>query len=400
MRIVHVSDCYAPRVGGIESQVADLAAHQVSQGHAVHVLTATAAETGTTTLGRYRETITEPSGVRVHRIASPVSLGLPVHPRGQALIRRALALLEPDVVHVHAGVVSPFAHDGARAARAAGLPLAITWHCMLDGVEPALALGARATGWRSARFAPSAVSGVAAERVAEALGRTDVSVMPNGLDLTPWRAVATGGDRTPSGVSARRGGGGPLRVVATQRLAPRKRAVPLVRTVAQAHERLGRDTAGRPRILLTIAGGGPAEHAVRAEVAAGDLDDVVTVLGRVPRQTLPTLYRAQDVFVAPALLEAFGVAALEARAAGLAVVGQAGTGVSEFVQHEREGLLVDGDEAATDALVRLAEDGELLAGIRAHNAAVPPSMSWAEVIGRANRVYARAREAVGLPGSV
>lgn len=215
MRIVHVSDCYAPRVGGIESQVADLAAHQVSQGHAVHVLTATAAETGTTTLGRYRETITEPSGVRVHRIASPVSLGLPVHPRGQALIRRALALLEPDVVHVHAGVVSPFAHDGARAARAAGLPLAITWHCMLDGVEPALALGARATGWRSARFAPSAVSGVAAERVAEALGRTDVSVMPNGLDLTPWRAVATGGDRTPSGVSARRGGGGPLRVVAT-----------------------------------------------------------------------------------------------------------------------------------------------------------------------------------------
>ncbi|UFU05664.1 glycosyltransferase family 4 protein [Ruania halotolerans] len=387
-------------MGGIESQVEDLAAHQVSQGHSVHVLTATAADAGTGgELGRYRQTITQLSGVRLHRLASPVTFGLPVHPRGRALIRRALQLLEPDVVHVHAGVVSPFAHDGARAAREMGLPLAITWHCMLDGVEQAVAIGARVTGWRSTPFAPSAVSAVAAERVAEALGRTDVSVMPNGLDLRPWRAVAARGDRTPSGPGAGPARTGPLRVVATQRLAPRKRAVPLVRTVARAHERLGRDDAGRPRIRLTIAGGGPAEHAVRTEVVAAGLEDVVSVLGRVPRPTLPTLYRDQDVFVAPAMLEAFGIAALEARAAGLAIVGQRGTGLSEFVQHERDGLLVDGDDAATEALVRLAEDADLLAQIHAHNGAEAPPMSWAEVIGRADAVYARAREAMGLPGS-
>src|SRR5699024_7944429 len=369
VRIVHVSDCYAPRVGGIETQVAGLAGAQAGRGHAVHVLTATAGAAGGP--GRYRETVDETAGVRVHRMASPVTFGVPVHPRGRALIAKALRLLRPDLVHVHAGVVSPFAYDGARAARSAGLPLDITWHCMLDGVEPAWSVGSRLLRWRDAPLAASAVSSVAAERVGEALGRADVAVVPNGLDLEPWREAA----RRPTERT------GPLRVIATQRLAPRKRAVPLVRLVAAAHEQLGR------------AGGGPAEEEVRRGSADGDLEAVA--MGRVRREMLPTLYRDQDVFVSPARLEAFGLAALEARAAGLAVVAQRGTGVEEFVTHEREGLLGSDDAQLTAALVRLARDPDLLDRIRAHNRAQAPPMSWPEVIGRAEELYVRARGLVG-----
>ena len=43
VRIAHVTDCYPPRSGGIESQVADLAAQQAAAGDDVHVLTATPA---------------------------------------------------------------------------------------------------------------------------------------------------------------------------------------------------------------------------------------------------------------------------------------------------------------------------------------------------------------------
>ena len=42
MRIVLATDWWSPRVGGIESQVADLAAVLASRGHTVRVLTATA----------------------------------------------------------------------------------------------------------------------------------------------------------------------------------------------------------------------------------------------------------------------------------------------------------------------------------------------------------------------
>ena len=387
VRIVHVSDCYAPRVGGIESQVQDLATHQAQAGHAVHVLTATALEKGAAAEGcnRYRASTTEAAGLRVHRLASPIVFGLPIHPRGRALVRRALSILEPDVVHIHAGVVSPFAFDGARAARDLGLPFAITWHCMLDGVEQAVSLGARATGWDTAPFAPSAVSSVAADRVAEALQRPDVSVLPNGLDLEPWLAAAASPEPPERGDL--------LRVMATQRLAPRKRALPLVQLVARASERLGRDEAGRPRIHLTVAGSGPAKSSLSSEVAAAGLDDTVSLLGRVPRELLPTLYRAQDVFVAPAKLEAFGIAALEARAAGLAVVGNAGTGITEFVADGVDGLLAATDEEIEDALVRLGTEPGLLAGIRAHNAAIAPSVAWGDVLVRADELYARARAA-------
>lgn len=379
MRIVHVSDCYPPRTGGIESQVHDLAAHQVRAGHAVHVLTATAAADGA-----LRTTTTEPTGVRVHRMASGVTFGFPVHPLGGRLITRALDLLRPDAVHVHAGVVSPFAHDGARATRALGLPLAVTWHCMLTGNEGWVRAGARMTGWSDAPAALSAVSRVAADRVAAAFGRDDVAVVTNGIDLAPWRAVAAAVSDADDDVAR------PLRVVATQRLAPRKRGVPLVRAVARAVRDLGASGAAEPGIHLTIAGAGAEADAVRREAERWGIGEAVTLLGRVDRSDLPGLYAGQDVFASAVALEAFGIAALEARAAGLAVVARSGSGITEFVSDGVEGLLARDDEQIADNLVLLASDVALRHQIRAHNRAVAPAGDFADVVAAAEREYARA----------
>ncbi|WP_127126630.1 glycosyltransferase family 4 protein [Georgenia sp. SYP-B2076] len=405
MRVAHVSDCYPPRVGGIETQVHDLAVEQVRAGLDVHVLTATAASA--VAVGRRSRSPAplEPGGPTVHRLATALTLGVPVHPLEDVLLRRALRELRPDVVHVHAGVLSPFAYAGARAARRLGLPLAITWHCMLDGVVPLYRVGARLTGWDRAPMAVSAVSTVAGRRVAEVLGRPpgDVLVLTNGLDVAAWAPPRTSGAPAPGTPDPRTPPlppSGALRVVATQRLAPRKRAVPLVRVVAAVHERLGHDGAGRPRVHLSLVGSGPAEASVRAEVDRLRLTDVVEVVGRVPREQLAARYAGEHVFVAPARLEAFGIAALEARAAGLAVVAGRGTGVSEFVTDEVDGLLArdrpDGlddaasDAALADALVRLAQEDGLLGRILAHNRATPPAADWADVLAAAQRLYVRA----------
>ena len=42
LRIVHVSDCYLPRLGGIERQVHDLAVRQRQRGHEVQIVTCVA----------------------------------------------------------------------------------------------------------------------------------------------------------------------------------------------------------------------------------------------------------------------------------------------------------------------------------------------------------------------
>lgn len=381
-RIVHVSDCFPPRVGGIETQVHDLACHQAAGGHEVHVLTATPG-----TDGARRATRVLPSGVRVHRMASAATFGLPFHPRGGTLVAEAVERLLPDVVHVHAGVVSPFAYDGARVAKRLGLPLAITWHCMLDGFVPLLRPAARVGGWHETPVALSAVSTAAARRVAQVMGvETDrVRVVPNGLDVAAWRPAQRNEWLTlPPDV--------PLQLVATQRLAARKRPRALVRLVAAAHDRLVAD--GHPGIRVQLHGGGPQLAAVRREVARRGATGVVEVLGSVPRRELPYRYGAAHAFLSSSRLEAFGVAALEARAAGLPVVAVAETGISQFITDGFDGLLADaaaGDDGLSGALMRLASERQLLARLRLRARQHAPPMSWDDVTKAATELYDEAR---------
>lgn len=384
VRIAHVSDCYPPRTGGIETQVGDLARHQALAGHEVHVLTATLGAGG-----ERGGVVDLDHGVHVHRLGARLPFDLPANPTGPRLLRAALRQVRPDVVHVHAGVLSPFAFDGARIALDHGLPTAITWHCMLDGTVPALRTAVRLTRWSSARAALSAVSSAAASRVRDAFG-AEVGVVPNGMDLDLWAPAGVTVPGPDGGPPALGGdgvgpGGGPVRLVSTMRLAPRKRAVPLVEAVGAAARRL---PAGR--VHLTLIGDGPARGRVEQAVAAQGLRDAVTLRGRLPRADVRAAYAAADVFLAPAELEAFGIAALEARTAGLAVVARRGTGIEEFVVDGVDGLLVADDRELTEAVVHLARDERLLAGIRAHNRSVRPAFGWERVLDAAEAEYRRA----------
>ena len=101
-----ISDCYPPRVGGIESQVRDLSLRLLASGHEVEVFTATNGADGQR--GGATEVV---DGVTVHRLGARVPFGLPVNPGARALLRQRLAAGGFDVAHVHVGVISPFAVD-------------------------------------------------------------------------------------------------------------------------------------------------------------------------------------------------------------------------------------------------------------------------------------------------
>ena len=110
MRVLIVSDCYAPRLGGIETQVQDLARNLLAVGHQPAVVTATP-------LGARRgRSVERPDGFPVFRTTVPLPGELPVHPRGRREMEALMERLRPDVVHVHVGIVSPFAWSGIAAA--------------------------------------------------------------------------------------------------------------------------------------------------------------------------------------------------------------------------------------------------------------------------------------------
>lgn len=84
--------------------------------------------------------------------------------------------------------------------------------------------------------------------------------------------------------------------------------------------------ASYPSAHLTIAGFGPEEAALRAQVRQRGLDDRVRFVGAVPQAKLPTLYRRAAVLVAPFVQaasgdqEGLGLVSVEAIGCGCPVI--------------------------------------------------------------------------------
>lgn len=367
MRVAHVSDCYLPRLGGIEVQVTELTRRQAAAGDVVHVVTATP--------GREVSTGTEVlDDVTVHRVTARLPFELPVHPRTRAHVTPLLRELRPDVVHVHLGVVSPFAWGGIRAAAEVGLPVLVTVHSVWGwAARSGYATTDRLAHWTSRGVQPAAVSHVAASRIAAALpAGVNVLVTPNGVDPDDWNASGRNLGRFEP----------PVRFVTAMRLAPRKRAVPLLRMFAAAR----RAVAPLP-IRLAIAGDGPQRKRLAAYCEEHGLAAEVELLGRLTRPQLRDVYVASHVFVQPSVMESFGLAALEARATGLPVIARRESGLTEFVTDGVQGLLAADDTGMAAAMARIASDAGLRRTITTHNSRVEPRQTWPNVLATVADAY-------------
>jgi glycosyltransferase involved in cell wall biosynthesis len=233
-------------------------------------------------------------------------------------------------------------------------------------------MGVALSGMRSAPVVWTAVSRVAAYEVRRRLpAGSRVHVIPNAVDAPPRPATPVSGDE--------------VRLVSTMRVARRKRPLELLRIVDRV-----RDATSTP-ISLTVVGDGPLRAGMERLARRLDLDDCVRVTGRVAPADVMGLLARSDVYVAPAVLESFGLAALEARGVGLPVVGRLGTGLADFIEDGVDGLLCASDIDLADGLVALVDDVALRRRMSDHNRTVEHGMSWTRSLDRHEGIYALAR---------
>ncbi|MBM7520314.1 glycosyltransferase family 4 protein [Nocardioides nitrophenolicus] len=272
--------------------------------------------------------------------------------RGVGEVRRVLAAVDPDVVHLQdrrAGLV------GRVLAGPRSVPTVYTLHGVPDrlaGLVPGnlplarprrrdrlryLGLeGLLARTPRSAVVTPcQALAAYARDHVGIAGHR--VHAVPNGVGRH-WLGQQTGPAADP----------GPVRVVWLGLMQPVKRLPDLVAAVDRV-----------PGVRLRLVGDGPERSRVEAAAAGSTHPERFAFAGFDPDPV--RALRAADVVALPSAAEAFPMALLQAMALGRPVLATRVGGVPELVRHARDGLLVDAGDVGglARALTDLATDAVL-----------------------------------------
>lgn len=174
-----------------------------------------------------------------------------------------------------------------------------------------------------------------------------IASLPPFLDAAPFRAAARGRQANRSDLAREHGLDPTVPWLAVAAMMRPGDKLASYGALARALSRL-RDLPWR----VLVAGDGSARGQVEAAFAAA-IPERAAFLGALSLREVAAAYAAADLCVWPAVNEAYGMALLEAQAAGLPVVSCATRGVPDVVEHGRTGLLcAAGDEDALAGLVR------------------------------------------------
>jgi glycosyltransferase involved in cell wall biosynthesis len=135
-----------------------------------------------------------------------------------------------------------------------------------------------------------------------------------------------------------------------------------------------------PHVKVAFLGAGCSEAEVLADFHSA-VRDRISVVPRFSHETLPGLLRGHHIKLLPSLSEGFGVAIVEAMAAGLAPLTTTTPGPMEFVREGYNGILVPprDTQAIEHALERLVTDRAYLDQLRRNAYASAQHYSWERI---------------------
>lgn len=400
MKILMVSWEYPPVVvGGLGRHVHHLAVALVEAGHEVVVLARRPADT---------DPSTHPSSDEVHEGVRVVSAAHDPHEfsfgddmmawtlaMGHAMVRTGLTiktpggedLWRPDIVHAHDWLV---AHPAIALAEFHDVPLVSTLHATEAG---------RHSGWVSGPISRQVhaveswlahesdclitCSASMREEITELFGPglAETTVIRNGIDADRWP------------FAERRNHADPPELLYVGRLEYEK-------GIQEAIAALPRIRRAHPGTTLTIAGDGTQQDWLAERARKHRVVKATRFAGRLDHDELLALLHRADAAVLPSHYEPFGLAALEAAAAGTPLVTADVGGLGELVVDGLTGLSCPPrDPAALAAAVCAVLDDPAAAQGRARAARerLTADFAWQTVAEETAGVYLSAKRGVRQP---
>ena len=265
--------------------------------------------------------------------------------------------LKLDVVHAHhpAGI----GKVGANKAKEYGLPLVFTHHTryreyaeyvsLVPKNISEMVIGNWLIDFMSNCHHVIVPSETIKASLTDSYGITDrVTVMPTGIDLTPYRKA----DGTA--VRAKHGWKKDQRIILSMGRLANVKNWPLLIDAAQIV------LAKHPDVRFALIGDGPERDSLEKQVKKLAIADRFEFVGRIPYEDVPSYLKAGDLFVYASTTETQGLVTLEALAAGLPVVAVDASGTNETVEDGVDGLLTANDhQALAEAIDRVLSDETL-----------------------------------------
>ncbi|PND57933.1 glycogen synthase [Mycobacterium sp. ENV421] len=390
MKILMVSWEYPPVIiGGLGRHVYQLATALAADGHDVVVLSRRPSGT---------DPSTHPTTDEVHESVRVIAAAQDPHEfdfgrdmmawtmaMGHAMIRAGLTLRakgwQPDIVHAHDWLV---AHPAIALAEFFDVPMVSTVHATEAG---------RHSGWVSGQISRQvhaveswfvresdsliACSASMADEIGELFGPDlgEIVVIRNGIDSSRWP------------FASRPVSSGPPELLYIGRLEYEK-------GVHDAIAALPRIRRTHPGTTLTIAGDGTQQDWLVEVARKHKVFKAVHFTGRVDHDELLRLLHRADAAVLPSHYEPFGIAALEAAAAGIPLVTSTAGGLGEAVIDGETGVsFPPRDVTALAAAVRRVLDDPVAAQQRAIAARnrLTSDFDWHTVAAETAQVYLAAK---------
>lgn len=345
MRIGMMADAYKPHVSGITHYIALNKRYLEKLGHEVFVFT----------FGGDDYIDDEPNVIRTRGLPL-VNTGYYVSLRYSTQAQRLLRTM--DLVHVH----HPFTSGqlAIRYCKPHNIPIVFTNHTRYDLYAQAyLPMVPESLGDAFLRAYMPAFCRACSAVIAPSPGIKNVlqrfgvdrpiEVIPNGIDLTPFR-------NPPRKISRQMLGLNEKDTVITYmgRLGPEKNLAFLLRSFAGVAKTC-------PPVKLLIIGDGPERDNLEDRVQYMGIDERVCFTGMIPYPELPDYLRLADFFATASVTEVHPLSVIEAMASGLPVVGIRSPGISDTVQDGITGLLAPEEDIAvfTAILTRMVMQPEM-----------------------------------------